>query len=106
MLPFSILNGLPATLKNPYFKTPKNHKRCIHETQYIFLFFYLWDNTHTGEPVLTTQRPSGKHNQDDPAECPVSAAEKTDNVSVLHAGYLVRMSRISLWDAVYMVGQL
>ena len=96
MVPFSILKGLPATLKNPCFKTPKNHQRCIHETQYIFLFFYMWDNTHTGEPVLTTPRPSGKHIQDDPSKCPVSAVEKTDNVSVLHAGYSVQMSKTSL----------
>jgi hypothetical protein len=96
MLPFSVLKDNQLHLQISYFKTSQNHKICIRKTLHIFLFFYPWDNTHIGEPVPTTQQPSGMHIQDDPAKCPVSAVEKTDNVSVLHAGYSVQMSRTSL----------
>lgn len=49
--------------------------------------------THTGEPVLTTQQPSGTHTQADPAQCPASAAGRTGSVSVPHAGCSVPKSR-------------
>jgi hypothetical protein len=57
--------------------------------------YYSRDITHTGEPVLTTQQLSGTCNQVDPAQYPVSAAGRTGNVSILHAGCLVLMSRTS-----------